>query len=541
MTPLRYLNLVLTLCLWTTTAAGPVFRPVTEARRCVDGAPYLIGTATPVDGGLRMMGTQEETDPSRTGRRAVGVPAEPDGRVPDTTATETAAFVAEWVSGTAPDGMFRLRDRHTGALLCYDTTGPKSGTVLPLYTLPEADVTGTLSARFTLNPTDPRQGLATADRVRYSETAKRIYYVGLDAVTGLFKLYPTTGSRTEVRLYYEVAPPGLVREARTGVLTVTGEWSAADVAARDWNGHTVLDLTGADWPDGAWPAEVRRPLIYLLDRQAEHLPPAWGNVVTLDTATGNGVGQARTPVCWTDEDTVWVRYAFTVPTDGCLRYERTVVADGGYHSLFLPFAPDRITLDGDEVPLTRLRGPVDWCEAGVLLAPPPADVRPEAYRPWLLACEAAPAPLLWAVEGAGQTVRASTEALPAPPDDGAAAQETDVCFGGTLTGVHPEGTVPCYVLNPSGTAFVQLVGAGHLRPFRACLYPAGAVSAPAAAPLCDPSVTPVPVVPRPSVGSPSGVYTLDGCRVKPLSSASSRSGALPRGIYVVDGHKRLVP
>lgn len=531
MNALRLWWMGLCLCLLLGETGAQRFRPVDGAARYGAGRRYLIGTQ-PSGGTVRMMGAQTALSKTVTSRVAVEATAAPDGTF-DADAAQAARFVPEFVSGSGPEGRFRLRDEATGGWLCYDTKGSSSGSTLALYTLSEADITGSLSADFVCDFSNPQQLIATAERVQFSASGKRVYYLYADRVGAYFRLYANPGIAVATTFYYEVLPPVCERDEATGVTTLRGEWTADELAARDWSGRSVLDLTEADLA-GGWEAESRCALTYVRAGQADSLPQGWTNVVVLSEAGAAAPGEAVGPIRWIDGDTVWVKYAFRVGAACPLRYERTVTADGGYHSLFLPFAVTRFTAQGREPVGWDVCTPDGWTDEGLVLVPAP-DGRPAtAYRPYFLRGTGDSSPVTLVFEGGAQTVAASAGALPQAGPDG-------TVMGGTLAGWRPTEGLTGYGLNDDGTALVRLQGESHLRPFRACLYRSGA-GGPWQQPILYNKVeTKIPKLTAGEAEGSFGVYTIDGRRAGVYQGRPGAFTGWPRGLYIVGRRKLFAP
>lgn len=534
MTVLRWLMVCACLLGGASGLEAQRFRPVDGVERYVQGGRYLIGTR-PSGGKALMMAEQKELSERTKARAGVALTATSDGAF-ETEGTASARFVLEFTDGKGPGGKFRLRDEATGGLLCYDTSnkGNNSNNAY-LYTRAEADIVKPYYATFVFDTTDERAFITTAESIKFSESSSRLYYLYADKVNPVFKLYPKPGIATNITLYYEVQPPTLERNPKTHVTTLRGEWTAEQLAALDWSRRTVTDLTEADI-HGGWEAECRSPLTYVRPGQLDSLPHGWPNVVVLSEgqADGTRVGEAVTPIRWADGDTLWVPYAFGV-TDACpLRYERKVVADGGWHSVFLPFAVHRFTVaDGCEADWERW-ALASWVQEGIVLTPVEAGTAQLPYRPFLLRGPSGGSEVTLVFEGHRQTVQAAVGAMPESDSDG-------FCFSGTLIGVRPSGEKDCYALEDTGTGFARLEGDGHLRPFRACIYRSKAPGPSVCSFLYDKTATKTPNLPAGKAQNRFGVYTISGRRAGVFREQPETFTTWPRGLYIVGGRKLFAP
>lgn len=522
----------LCVCVWTVRMEAQRFRMAGSRDRYTDGCRYLIGTVL-ADGKAKVMGEQKTLSTAFGSRKTVELQASEDGTL-TVHGISAACFSIEFLNGRGPAGRFRLRDEATGGLLCYDRKGSSSASSVPLYTLAEADVSGTLCADFLFDFTDPKKRVATAETIKYSDKNSRSYYLYADRAGSGFRLYAKPGTQTNITFYYEVQPPALRRDTATCVTTFYGEWTAGQLEALDWRNMPVVDFTQADIA-GPWEAECHSALTYVTEQQRSFLPREWRNVVQLKETLPDGtpLGEAVTPVGWTDRDTIWVKYAFRVPEDGTLRYERTVVSDGGYHSVYLPFAVTRFTVEGEVPTEWTVFVPERCAETGIILVAADEGTVMSAYCPYLLRGTASGKPVRLLFEGGAQTIAATVR------EESGTGGDT-FRLGGTLTGERPLEGRGCYGLDDSGSCFVRLEGNGHIRPFRVCLYRSGNAGSRQLPLIGGGTETGIPDRPLGKTVKRSGMYRLNGMP----AAAPGRFNAVhgrAHGIYILDGRKLFFP
>lgn len=319
------------------------------------------------------------------------------------------------------------------------------------------------------------------------------------------------------------APAQSLHDEADATLTLTGGWSAEALAALSLAGIAGLHLEHIALPLEALPFTEQQPqgaaqadntIIYIDAAQAPYAPAAWSRVVGLTPAGGEaarllhgGTLTDRSPLCATQP--------FSAEA-GALTYTRTLLGDGGWETLYLPFASALPT--GFEA--YACTG-VDLAAGTITFAPAEA----------LAACT----PYLVRAKGGSAAQQLTLTNLAGSVDATPAAGQT-AAFAGTLL---PLVFTPhsAYLLSAAGKHFVEAPSGSTLSPFRAYLSLTGHS---AAQPLkvCFAGVTTAThgaqqaATPRPIVCALTG-RTL----ASHYSTAAWR--ALPHGVYLVGGEKRI--
>ncbi len=499
------------------------------------GTEYLIG-AEHRDGTLRLMAPQAQLGTSEKSRIAVCVQPASDGTF-TLDNVQAATFVVEVVKTATGSNYYRFRDTATGGCLAYDTKGSNSNSSAPLYTVSDDQVTSTLRVGFALNYGSEKDYVTTYEKIKYSETTSKNYRLYATTLGDVFKLYHKSGLGTPLRFYAKVVPPTMQRDEQIGVCTFEGMWTAEELAKVEWMSVSVADLTQIDLPEEEWEMNGQPSLVYARSGQAERLPVTTENVVEIPKNYGGGssVGKAVTPIHWDDNDTVWIKYPFDVEQAEGISYERTVVDDGGFYSVYLPFRTDDIqVVDAAFGVEWEVLAFDEWTADGVKMKKQGAGAMQMAYKPMLLRGKGRGSEVTLRFVGAEQTIAVST-CKGTPSEDGL------TIWGGTLNGMSIEDGQVCYAPSSDGNRLVRVAIGSQLRPFRGCVWRESVAECPQYIPLFNDTATYINKVEIEQGRVEIPRYTLDGKPVLSYGAAGKISARIRRGLYVMKGRCVWIP
>ena len=174
------------------------------------------------------------------------------------------------------------------------------------------------------------------------ETPRSLCY---DAIAGQWKLL-TTENGTATRPAVFAAQPAKEIDSR-GVLVLRGGWSAAALAALDFEDSRAADLTQISLPVRARsflspPTTTNYPL-FVAESAANAVPENWNFVVTEKT---DGSRHLLRPTELTDKQPFFAERVFSVD-EAQMSLERSISGDGHWQTLCLPFptrVPDGVTV-----------------------------------------------------------------------------------------------------------------------------------------------------------------------------------------------------
>ncbi|MBQ1973702.1 MAG: hypothetical protein II222_05085 [Paraprevotella sp.] len=499
------------------------------------GKEYLIG-AEHRDGTLRLMAPQPQLGTSEKSRMAVSVQPASDGTF-TLENVQAATFVVEEVQTATGSSYYKFRDTATGGYLAYDTRGSSSNSSAPLYTVSDDQVTSTLRVGFALNYGSEKDYVTTYEKIKYSESTSKNYRLYATTLGDVFKLYHKSGLGAPLRFYVEVVPPTIQRDVQTGVCTFEGMWTAEELTNVEWTRVKVADLTQIDLPEQEWKMNGQPSLVYVRNGQAERLPVTTENVVEMPLDFGGGacVGKALTPIRWDDNDTVSIKYPFDVEQENGISYERMVLDDGGFYSVYLPFRTDEIqvvdAVSGAEWEVLAFD---EWTADGVKMMKQSLGTTQTAYKPMLLRGKGSGNEVTLRFVGAEQTIAVNL-------CKGTASMDGQTIWGGTLNGMNIEDGQVCYAPSNDGNRLVRVATGSWLRPFRGCVWRENNAECPQYIPLFKDAVTYINKVEIERDGVEPLRYTLDGKPVQPYDADGKTGTRIRRGLYVTKGRCVWIP
>lgn len=121
-----------------------------------------------------------------------------------------------------------------------------------------------------------------------------------------------------------------------GVKTLSGAWSAAQLAAISWENIQELDLTSLRLPVLPLPfRQKENTVIYVSETEKQYIPSSWASVVVCNS-TENVL---TTPFSLKDKSAVQISRPVVIKK-GQVTYTRQFLNDGGWTTLCLPFDTD---------------------------------------------------------------------------------------------------------------------------------------------------------------------------------------------------------
>lgn len=341
------------------------FRRVTNVDDLEPGVRYVLaGYCSDTPDSVFVMNRPDGTGTDSRAGKAHKTKPDGDGRIQLADDGRVAVFEL------AKDGAsYGLRETTLDAWLSYSTLA-ESSTSASLYLLTgnelaNAPITGTKQWHKTFKLQDSGKSfLLTSKEIKFGDRLGQCFLFVNNGMgyQSQFKLYRADSYGDSLFIYKELQPPTVVR-AENGDWTFRGDWSAASLYGLDYAQAKRVDFTEISLPQGrgvmgaggTFPAEC--VWTYVRKGEAGRLPEGWPNVVEIERKSAEVQGVAVTRIWGGDDCTLGPKYTFEVPAGKGIAWCRDMPTDGGWSTVGLPFAVERVAWDapeGEAVDVERL-------------------------------------------------------------------------------------------------------------------------------------------------------------------------------------------
>lgn len=302
--------------------------------------------------------------------------------------------------------------------------------------------------------------------------------------------------------FYPIAKERDSIETEQGTKILYGGWSKKKLACVLLDGVTGLDLTHIALPlhcDSFAHQEKESNLLIYIEKNAQpFISDLWEKVIVCDTLSGEN--KAVTLIKLTDKAPFYTVYPFYVGND-TLTYSRKLYNDNGWETLYIPFDTEieeveteqLLSRDGDELSFEEVR-------------------KVEAYTPLLF--------------------RSTSDSLKAVASAQLIYPETkpETLLKGTLRKVtNSNDGSSLYMLEQTGRKFVKTKKDSYLEPFRSYIEDHNREEF-----RITHNVSPASLYKATLQKDKKDIYTLQGiCIHKAMDE-------LPRGIYIINGRKKII-
>lgn len=319
-------------------------------------------------------------------------------------------------------------------------------------------------------------------------------------------------------MFLNMGQPSAATVDDRGVLLLRGAWCAAELSALSWEGISAIDMTALSLPlaaeDFARRPDSTNALLLVTEESVPHCPASWKNLVACNAA---GEGQLVRPMQLYDRSAWQLPLPVSVGS-GQLTYHRNAFADGSWETICLPFDA--------ALPAGFHAETFTGISPGGALQFAPVD-RISANQPLIMRCiHSSQEPQV------SFKVQATEGMLQPKIQDNALFQGTYLPID-----VPAAAAQAVYFLNSAGTAFVRAAENSHLSPFRAYLKEGERETVKVDHTEGLTGMEEIQTLPA-GPEEPMVCRTVDG-RLVFSSLTPAQWEALPKGIYIVNGKKRI--